>query len=85
MAAEGMPAAAEATLTHLTVQDSVKVAVLQTTQTAVSLVASASGVLLYSPNSTVLDGVDFSNFLIAAHKNSAVTGKLSLHPMGLCP
>lgn len=36
--------------------------------------ANASGVLLYSPSGTVLNGQDFSSFLQAAHKKTKVTG-----------
>ncbi len=84
--AEGSPASIEAALTLLTVKDSTKSVLLQTTQSAVSLVAAASGTLTYNPNGTVLDGKDFSDFLTAGHKNSAVTGMLFclvLHTMHL--
>ncbi|BDA44754.1 hypothetical protein COCOBI_06-2320 [Coccomyxa sp. Obi] len=74
VATEGASASTEAALSQLTVTDSTKSAVLQTTQSATYFVSTASGMLSYSPNGTVLDGNDFSNFLMAAHKNSAVTG-----------
>ncbi len=75
VATEGASASTEAALTQLTVTDSTKSAVLQTTQSATYFVATATGMLFYNPNGTVLDGNDFSNFLVAAHKNSAVTGQ----------
>ena len=40
--------------------------------------SNASGNLVYSPSSSVLDGADFSSFLQAAHKNTKVTGELPL-------
>lgn len=58
-------------------------AVLQTTQTASSFVTAATGTLTYSPNGTVLDGKDFTDFLTAGQKNSAVTGEL-LQPLPIC-
>ncbi len=81
VAPEGASASTEAAPTQLTVTDSTKSAILQTTQTAEYFVSTASGKLSYNPNGTVLDGNDFSNFLVAAHKNSAVTGQLFKVPI----
>lgn len=38
--------------------------------------APPSGILAYNPNGTTLSGAGFSAFLVAAQKQSAVTGAL---------
>ena len=46
--------------------------------------APPSGVLAYNPNGTTLNGAGFSAFLVAAQKQSAVTGA-RLGPCRRCP